>query len=279
MMGPGIVTSAANNDPAGVVTYLQVGATTGFGLLWLLLVSTPMLYVLQEMSNRLGTLTQRSIAGLLRSRYGRIGAWGIVAPLVLSTTISVGADLAGTSAAIQLVTGIHRSWWVIPLAVFLGYTLIVGSYRTISRGLLWLTPLFLTYVVTGVMIHPPWAATLHAALVPSVRLTPGFPEAALGLLGATLTPIVFFWQATEAVKRRRTRAELSHVNLDIATGAVYVNLIFWFIIVVSGVLLFDRGVGPLTIAEAASTLRPLAGPLREPCLRVASSSAACSPSR
>jgi Mn2+/Fe2+ NRAMP family transporter len=179
---------------------------------------------------------------------------------MVSTTVSVGADLAGTCAAIQLVTGVHWAWWVIPLAAFLGYALIRGSYRTITRGLLWLTPLFLLYVVTGIMVHPSWAGVLSATAIPRIGLTPTFAEAALGLLGATLSPYVFFWQSTEAVKRRRTIADLPHTHLDIAIGAIYATLIFYFIILTAGVLLFDRGQGALDIAEAASVLRPLAGP-------------------
>ncbi len=260
MMGPGVVSGAADNDPSGVVTYIQVGATTGFGLLWLMLLSTPMLYYLEEMSTRLGVVAKRGIGRILRARYGRGVAVAVVAPVILSNVITIGADLAGTGAAIQLVTGIRWDWWIVPLAAFFGYTLINAGYRTISRFLLLLTPLFLLYVVTGLLVHPRWDAVLRATFIPTVQFTPTFLEAALGLLGATLTPYMFFWQTAEEVESHRTVADLPEENLDVAIGMVYANLVFYFIILVAGAVLFNRGIGITTAGEAAAALRPLAGP-------------------
>jgi len=186
------VSGAADNDPSGVVTYLQVGATTGFGLLWLMLLSTPMLYCLEEISTRLGTVTKRGISRTLCVRYGRGVAAAIVLPVIASNVIAIGADFAGTASGVQLVTGIAWEWWVLPVAAVMGYTLVFSSYRTLSRFLLVLTPLFLLYVVAGFVVHPRWDQVLRATLLPSVQFTPTFFEAALGLLGATLTPYMFF---------------------------------------------------------------------------------------
>ncbi len=260
-MGPGIVSGAADNDPSGVITYIQVGATTGFGLLWLMLLSTPMLYYLEEMSTRLGICTKRGIARIVRARYGRAIAIAVIAPVLLSNIITIGADLAGTGAAIQLVTGISWEWWIVPLALFIGYTLVFASYRTISRFLFLLTPLFLLYIVTGFLVRPRWAMALHATFIPTIQFNATFLAAALGLLGATLTPYMFFWQTTEEVEARRTVAELPDENLDVAAGMIYANLVFYFIILVSAVLLFGRENGIQTVGEAAASLRPLAGPV------------------
>ncbi|HYM90901.1 MAG TPA: divalent metal cation transporter, partial [bacterium] len=161
VMGPGIVSGAADNDPAGVVTYIQVGATTGTGLLWLMFLSTPMLYYLEEMSTRLGVVTKRGIGHILRTHYGSRAAAVVLVPVVLSNVITIGADLSGTSAALQLLTGIAWEWWTVPLAAVMASTLIFAGYRTISRFLLLLTPLFALYIITGVIVQPPWNAVLR----------------------------------------------------------------------------------------------------------------------
>ncbi len=242
------------------MTYIQVGATTGFGLLWLMLLSTPMLYYLEEMSTRLGIVTKRGIGRILRVRYGPGVAMAVVAPVIVSNIITTGADLAGTGAAIQLVTGIAWEWWIVPIAVVLGLTLVYASYQTISRFLLLLTPLFLLYIVTGFVVHPDWGAVLRATFVPSIQFTPTYFSAALGLLGATLTPYMFFWQTNEEVEARRTVKDLADENVDVAAGMIYANLVFYFIVLVAGVVLFGHGEGINTVAEAAASLRPLAGP-------------------
>lgn len=253
-----MVSGAADNDPSGVVTYIQVGATTGFGLLWLLLLSTPILYYLEEMSTRVGAVTKRGLGRVLRMRYGPLAAIGVIVPVLISNVITIGADLSGTAAALQLVTGLSWTWWVGPLAGALAAALVFASYRIISRFLLVLTPLFLLYVVTGFVVHPDWGAVLLSTFLPPVRLTPSYLEAALGLLGATLTPYMFFWQTTEEVEAHRTVAELADENLDVAVGMVYANLVFYFIILVAGTVLHGRG-GITSVADAASSLRPLAG--------------------
>ena len=258
-MGPGVVSGAADNDPAGIVTYIQVGATTGAGLLWLLLLSTPMLYYLEEMSTRLGVVTKRGIGRVLRGRYGRGVAAAVIGPLVLSNVVTIGADLVGTASAVQLLTGINWEWWIVPLAALLAAALIFASYRTISRFLLVLTPLFVLYIITGLIVHPRWDAVLRATFIPAVRFTPTYLTAALGLLGATLTPYMFFWQATEQVEARRKVEDLADEQVDAAAGMVYANLVFYFVILVAGAVFYGKGVSVQTVHDAALSLRPLAG--------------------
>lgn len=258
-MGTGIVSGAADNDPAGVVTYIQVGATTGTGLLWLMLLSTPMLYYLEEISTRLGVVTKRGIGRVLRTRYGRAVAAAVIGPLVLSNVITIGADLIGTATAIDLLTGIRWEWWVAPLTVAMAAGLIFTSYRIISRILLGLAPLFVVYIVTGVIVHPHWDTVLRATFLPAVRFTPTYLTAALGLLGATLTPYMFFWQATGEVEARRKVEDLPVEHIDVAAGMVYANLVFYFIILVAGVVFYGKNISVQTVRDAALSLRPLAG--------------------
>lgn len=260
VMGPGIVSGAADNDPAGVVTYIQVGATTGTGLLWLMLLSTPMLYYLEEMSTRFGVVTKRGIGRILKTDYGPWVAAAVIGPVVLSNVITIGADLSGTAAAVGLLSGIAWQWWIVPLAAFMAFSLIFASYRTISRFLLLLTPLFVLYIITGFIVRPHWDAVLRATFLPSIQFTPTFLTAALGLLGATLTPYMFFWQTTEEVEAHRKVEDLHDENIDVAAGMMYANLVFYFIILVAGVVLYGKGVDVKTVSDAALSLRPLAGP-------------------
>jgi len=260
VLGPGIVSGAADNDPAGVVTYIQVGAATGTGLLWLMMLSTAMLYYLEEMSTRLGVVAKQGLARVLRARYGAGIATAVIAPVVLSNIITIGADLSGTSAALGLLTGVAWEWWVAPLAVLLAVSLIFASYRTISRFLLLLTPLFVLYIITGLIVRPNWGNVLRATFLPSIQFTPTFLSAALGLLGATLTPYMFFWQTTEEVEARRKVEDLPDENIDVAAGMLYANVVFYFIILVAAVVFYGKGVDIQTVGDAAKSLRPIAGP-------------------
>jgi len=259
-MGPGIVSGASDNDPAGIVTYIQIGATTGFGLLWLMALSTVMMYYLEEISSRLGVVAKKGIAHIVRTHYGPGVSLIVVVPLLVSNIISIGADLAGTGAALELVTGIHWDWWILPLGLAFGVMLTYASYRVVSRFLLLVTPLFFLYVIEGFIVHPNWAAVVRATLLPSIRFIPGYFAAALGLLGATLTPYIFFWQTTQEVEGRGTVSDLAAEATDVAIGMTFSNLICYFIILVAGVVLFGHQAGIRTAAEAAASLRPIAGP-------------------
>lgn len=260
-MGPGVVSGAADNDPSGVITYIQIGATTGFSLLWLMLLSTPILYYLEDMSARLGIVGKRGVSRLLRHQYGATVASVIVIPTLFSNVITVGADLSGTASAAQLLTGIPWTWWVVPITVALGVLLIAASYQAVSRVLLILTPLFLLYIATGFVVHPRWAEVLQATFLPRLELSPTYLSAALALLGATLTPYMFFWQTAEEVEEHRRVADLADERIDVAAGMIYANLVFYFIILVAAVVIPRGAAGIGTVLEATQTLRPVAGPL------------------
>lgn len=260
-MGPGVVSGAADNDPAGVITYIQIGATTGFSLLWLMLLSTPILYYLEDMSARLGIVGKRGIGRLLCRRYGTAAALVIVIPTLFSNVITIGADLSGTASAVQLLTGVPWVWWVVPIAVLLGALLFGAGYEAVSRVLLILTPLFLLYVAVGFVVRPRWASVLEATFLPHFRFAPTYLAAALALLGATLTPYMFFWQTTEEVEAHRRVADLAGERLDVATGMIYANLVFYFIILAAAAVIPAGAAGIGTVLEAAQTLRPVAGPL------------------
>ncbi len=262
VLGPGVVSGAADNDPSGVVTYTQVGLSTGFGLLWLMVLSTVVLYVLEEMSARLGVVHKRGFAWVLRERFGFRTAVVLGAIFVASNIATLGADVAGACAAIGLVTGLPWQLFVVPFTAFVGYALIKGNYAQISRVLLLLTPIFFLYIVTGFWVRPHWGEVLHATFLPPIQTSSAYFTAALGLLGATLTPYMFFWQTDEEIESHRRVSDLADERLDVAAGMVYANLVFYFIILVAAVTLFHAGSPKAqlsTIGEAATALRPLLG--------------------
>ncbi len=262
VLGPGVVSGAADNDPSGVVTYTQVGATTGFHLLWLMLVSTLVLYVLEEMSARLGIVHKRGLAHVMRERFGFGPAMTLGALFIASNVVTLSADLTGTATALGLLVGAPWQVFVVPLAAILSLVLVRGSYAQISRGLLLLTPLFLLYVVTGFWVRPDWGLVLRSTFVPSLSLTSQYLTAALGLLGATLTPYMFFWQTEEEVEHQRSVSDLKVEQIDVAVGMIYANLVFSFIILTAAATLFASGGGQRSlrsVEEAATALRPLLG--------------------
>ena len=261
LLGPSIITGAADNDPAGVITYTQVGATTGFRLLWLMVLATPMLFFLEEMAMRLAVVTKQGLARNIRRRFGANIAIAITLVFVISNVTTIGADLAGMAAALQVLTGIPWEWMVAPLTGVLGYVVIVGKYQQLNRFLFILTPLFLLYIATGIAIRPPWEEVIFHTFVPQLESSTDFIVAALALLGATLTPYMFFWETAEMIEERRRVEDLAGENLDVAAGMAYANLIFYFIVLVAGATFFERQVKVETVADAALALRPLAGDL------------------
>ena len=262
VLGPGVVSGAADNDPAGVITYTQVGASTGYSLLWLMAVSTVVMYVLEEMSTRLAVVHRQGLAHVLRERFGFRSAAVLGAVFVASNVATLGADVAGGAIALELISGIPWQVFVVPLTALVGYVLVRGSYAQISRFLLVLTPIFFLYVVTGFWVGPDWGEVLRATVVPPIRLDVGYLAAALGLLGATLTPYMFFWQTDEEVESNRTVADLAGERLDVAAGMVYANLVFYFIILTAAETLYRQGATQIqlgTVQDAASVLKPLLG--------------------
>lgn len=264
VLGPGVVTGAADNDPSGVVTYTQVGAFTGFGLLWLMVIATLVLYVLEEMSTRLAIVHKHGLARVMRERLGFKLALVLGAGFAASNAATLAADIAGSAAAAELLTTLPWQLFVLPFTAAVGYLLVRGTYAQVSRFLLLLTPLFLLYVAAGFWARPDWGGVLRAIIAPPVSLSTDYLAAALGLLGATLTPYMFFWQTDEEVEGHRRIADLEDERLDVAAGMVYANVIFSFIILTSAVALHRPDGGQLqlgTVRDAATALKPLLGDL------------------
>lgn len=272
-LGPGLITGAADDDPSGISTYSVTGAAFGYAQLWTALFSFPLMAAVQLMCARLGMVSGRGVAGVVRRRYPRWVLWGACTLLVIANVINIGADLGGMAEATQLVTGVPSLVWTPLYAGLIVSLLFWSSYRTIARVFKWLTLVLLAYVLAAFLAHPDWHAVLRATLVPRVEWSKQYFATFVGVLGTTISPYLFFWQSSQEVEEERaqgrrsvgkrkgaTDEELRRARTDVVTGMFWSNLIMFFIILTTAATLHAHGRTSITTArEAAEALRPLAG--------------------
>jgi len=258
VMGPGLITGFAGNDAGGVTTYTAVGAHYGFSMLWLLLLSTVGLVVIQEMCARMGAVTGKGLSDLIRERFGV--RWTMVAmiALLVANGSNVAAEYAGIAASLELL-GIQRVVSV-PVAGLLIWTLVVFfSYRVVERALFVLILAFVAYPVTAVIIGPHWEEVARG-LVPSIPAEQAALISALALVGTTITPYMQFYIQASIVDKGIDRDLYRYARVDVFLGALLTGLNGLFIILVAAAVLHPAGVLVGTASDAAQALRPLAGP-------------------
>jgi len=272
-LGPGLITGAADDDPSGVSTYSVTGAAFGYAPLWTALFSFPLMASVQLMCARLGMVTGKGLAGVVRDRYSRAVLWGACALLITANVVNIGADLGGMAEATELVTGIDSLVWTPIYAVVIVSLLFWSSYRRIASVFKWLTLVLLAYVVTAFLVGPDWGDVIHATFVPHVEWTSDYLATLVGVLGTTISPYLFFWQAAQEVEEERARGRMtvaeragatdSEIRLsrtDVLTGMFFSNLVMYFIILTTAATLHAHGQTTIqTAREAAEALRPLAG--------------------
>ncbi|MDP8983211.1 MAG: divalent metal cation transporter [Acidobacteriota bacterium] len=272
-LGPGLITGAADDDPSGISTYSVTGAAFGYSVLWTALFSFPLMSVVQLMCARLGMVTGQGFAGVLRSRYPRWVVWGACAILLVANVVNIGADLGGMGEATKLVTGVSSFVWTPFYALFICSLLIWTSYRTIARIFKYLTLVLFAYVITAFVVHPDWKAVLWSTLVPHFEMSHEYWAALVGILGTTISPYLFFWQASQEVeeevakgrvtlaqRKGATQGELRKARTDVLTGMFFSNFVMYFIMLTTGATLHAAGKTSITTAgQAAEALRPLAG--------------------
>ncbi len=271
-LGPGLITGAADDDPSGISTYSIAGASFGYLPLWTALCSFPLMAAVQLMCARLGLVTGLGLAGVIRRRYSRWVLWGACLLLVVANVINIAADLGGMAEATQLVTGAPVALSVPMYGVVIVGLLMWSSYRTIARVFKWLTLVLLAYVVTAFVAHVDWRLALYMTIVPHVEWSRPFFSVLLAILGTTISPYLFFWQAAQEVEEERamgrnlakrrgaTREELAVCRTDVMTGMFASNAIMYFIIMTTAATLHAHGKTSIATArEAAEALRPLAG--------------------
>lgn len=275
-LGPGLITGASDDDPSGIATYSQVGSQFGYGLLWTALFTFPLMASVQELCARTALHTGVGLGTSLRRRFP---AWIVavaVLALCVANTINLGADLGAVAAGVSLLSGAHVSSGVVllPIAcVILGLQLFT-AYSFIFRLFKYLTLALLAYVVTVFFVHPDVGAVLRATVTPHIEVNAGFIAALVAVLGTTISPYLFFWQAssevdemkaaglrTVAERRDVTNAELKAARIDILTGMAFSQVIMYCIILAAGAALHAHGqTNVLTAQQAAQALQPVAGP-------------------
>jgi NRAMP (natural resistance-associated macrophage protein)-like metal ion transporter len=273
ILGPGLITGASDDDPSGVGTYAQAGAQFGYATLWTTLLMLPMMTSVQYISARVGLVSGRGLAGVLRQHYPRWVLYPALAALVVANTLNAGADIGAIAAALNLLVPVPAVAFVIPIGIGIVAVQVLGSYRLIAGVFKWLALALLAYVATALFTHPDIGSVLAGSLVPTVRLDPAYIGILVALLGTTISPYLFFWQASQevdeqiAMGRRRlwqrqgaSLAELRFALLDTLGGMVFSEIVAYFIILTAGATLFVAGkhdIGSAT--EMAQALRPLAG--------------------
>jgi NRAMP (natural resistance-associated macrophage protein)-like metal ion transporter len=272
-LGPGLITGAADDDPSGVSTYSVTGASFGYAPLWTALFSFPLMVSVQLMCARLGMVTGRGLAGVMRRHYSRWVLWGACALLIVANVINIGADLGGMAEATQMVTDVNSLIWTPVYAMLIVSLLFWASYKIIARVFKWFTLVLFAYVVAAFLSHPDWGAVLRSTFVPHVEWSSDYLATFVGIIGTTISPYLFFWQASEEVEEERAKGrrtvrqrkgatddELRKSRTDIITGMFFSNLIMYFIILTTASTLHAHGQTSIeTAQQAAEALRPLAG--------------------
>lgn len=276
LLGPGLITGASDDDPSGIGTYSQVGSQFGYGLLWTALFTFPLMSAVQELCARIALQTGVGLGVSLRRKFPTWLVGLAILGLLAANTFNVGADLGAVAAGGQLLSrgALKALWLVIPVAaLIIGMQLFV-SYATIFKIFKWLTLALFAYVITAFFAHPQLLDVVKATFIPHFELTKDFLMALVAVLGTTISPYLFFWQAssevdeltaagatTEAGRRGLKKSELHAARVDILIGMAFSNAVMYFIILTSAAVLHAHGKTDIQTADqAAAALAPLAGP-------------------
>ena len=270
-VGPGVVTGAADDDPSGIATYSQAGSQFRFGLVWTLLLTTPLMIGIQMLSARIGWATGEGLGANIAKMCPRWLTLALVGLLVAANTINIAADISAMGEAMQLVAGGGAHFYSLVFGVVTVLLQVFVPYRKLAHILKWLTLTLFAYVAAVFSVQVEWARVLHDLVVPRLQWSGDYWMMIVALLGTTISPYLFFWQASQEVEELRlkggqrgtesdVRRDLRRVRLDTWIGMTFSNLIAFFVMVVGASVLFAAGVHDVTsAAQAAEALRPLAG--------------------
>ena len=272
-LGPGVTTGAADDDPSGIATYSVIGAQSGTTFLWTALFIWPLMGCVQMMCARVGMVTGMGLAGAMRQKFPSWVVGVIAFSLLVANVINIAADLAGMGDAAHMLGAGPSTLYVWLFAASICAMTIGLRYREIAEILKWLALALFAYVITAVLVHPHWSSVLYDAVVPSLPHGSAAWGALVALLGTTISPYLFFWQAGQEVEEAKARGrqqmssriglnprEIEDRRIDVAAGTFFSNLAMFFIILTTAVTLHQHGITHIsTSREAAEALRPLAG--------------------
>ncbi|MGZ5545670.1 MAG: Nramp family divalent metal transporter [Limisphaerales bacterium] len=273
LLGPGLITGAADDDPSGIATYSIAGAQMGTAMLWTALITWPFMACVQFMCARIGMVTGMGLGDALRRKGPRwllfTGAFG----LLVANTINVGADLSGMADAAAMLTGINSHIVVLIFGIGIGYATIRFRYHQIAMVMKWLAAVLFAYVITAFIAGPNWGRVLRDTFIPSLPKDHAAWENLVAILGTTISPYLFFWQTSQEVEEEKamgrrllvqrqgaTRQEIIDRKIDVGFGTFFSNFVMYFIILTTALTLHQHGMRDIeTSKQAAEALRPLAG--------------------
>ena len=273
ILGPGVVTGAADDDPSGIATYSQAGALYGFSLLWAFPFMFPMLLAVQESCARIGAITGKGLAAVIRDNYNKKLLYMAVGLVVVANTINIGADLGAMAATTQLFVDIDFVWLALFYAAIILILVVFVKYKTYTKILKWLALALLAYPVTAILIGQDWGQVLYATVHPSLQFDSATLFILVGMLGTTISPYLFFWDTSEVVEDeilhhrlavnaqkepKVTKRFIRNLRIDNFTGMLVASLGAWFIVIACASVLNANGITEInSAADAAKALEPL----------------------
>jgi NRAMP (natural resistance-associated macrophage protein)-like metal ion transporter len=273
MIGPGVITGASDDDPSGIGTYAMAGAAFGYAMLWTALLTFPLMAGIQYICAKIGLVYGRGLAGIMRKHYSRVLLYPVIAGLVIANVINAAADLAAVAEGIRLLVPIPELMLIVAIGVSILALQIWGSYRLIARIFKWLTLALFAYIGSAFLARPNWGDVLRGTLIPHFSLDSAFLTMFVALLGTTISPYLFFWQANQEVEEKSSHgrktlwrrkgakdSELRYAAWDVNVGMFLSNVVMFFIILATAATLHRAGrTDVATATDAAEALRPLAG--------------------
>ena len=274
-LGPGIITGAADDDPSGIATYSVAGAQLGTAMLWTALLTWPLMAAVQMMCARIGMASGQGLGGAFRQKFPRPVLILAIVALLAANTINIGADLAGMADAAQMLSGFSSHFWVLAFAAAISWATVKLRYYQIASTLKWLALVLFAYIGTALVIHANWGEALRNTFIPQIPQGREGWAILVAILGTTISPYLFFWQASQEVEEERaagrnsrvkrmgaTMQELHVRTFDVGLGTLFSNIVMYFVIFTTAFTLHRNGmVNIQTSREAASALIPLAGKL------------------
>jgi len=273
IFGPGVITGAADDDPSGIATYSIAGAQLGTSLLWTAFLTWPMMGCVQFMCARIGMVTGEGLAGALRKKFPKPLLITASLALLIANTVNIGADLAGMADAAQMLSHVNSHFYVILFGIAISVATVAFRYYQIANILKWLALTLFAYVITAFLIGPDWRSVAYATFVPTLPKGHDGWATLVAILGTTISPYLFFWQASQEVEEEKamgrrmltrrkgaTGTEIVNRKLDVGVGTFFSNLVMYFIILTTALTLHKNGITQIeTSKQAAEALKPLAG--------------------
>jgi len=274
-LGPGLITGIADDDPSGIATYAQTGAVFGLQQVWLALYSIPFMVVIQEMCGRIGIITGRGLASIIKSHYSRSVLYFSIFLLLLANTINIGADLGAMAESLRLITPLSIGVGLLLLTAFTIFSTVIIPYKTYVKVLKWLALTVGAYIIAALCVHQAWGAVFQALLTPHIEWSKEYILNITAMLGTTISPYLFFWQTSEEVEEevehkklrffgrgvpKVTKHDLKEMRSDTIVGMAISNLVAFFIIITASSTLHTAGTtGIASAAQMAQALEPFAG--------------------